>query len=284
MFVITPLMLYFIAFPDTFQAKGGFWQQYTRDYIGSGLVWSATGPLWFVEVLLGFSLILALLVETARHLPRKGPPRSEPDGEPSLLFFASVIVAVAAATFIIRLFRPIGTRFANFQVCFFASYIALFLLGVRSAKKRWFARAAAAGNRIWFAAALGIGIPAWIAIILLGGLLDGNIAKLLGGWTLQSAFYSLWEAFVALSMCIGLCALFANQRRRRETVSFFFSRNSFSVFVFHPVFMLALTRYFAAWKLAPLPKALFLGLTTYGLSLLFAEFVVRKIPVIKNLL
>jgi len=304
MFVINPLMMYFIAYAKELRGTGTFAEFYLGKYIASGMVWGETGPLWFVEALLIFCLVYALVlrlrslaaaavqagasvntVSTAdagafaaigsSPVSRMASPAK---ARPSVVTLSALILVTSAAAFAIRMFFPIGTNVLNLQFCFFAAYVVLFVLGIRGATQGWFASLTSGTNSRWLAAVLCVGIPAWAAIMIFGGALSGNIASINGGLRWQSAAYALWESFTAIGVSVGLSAVFANRRKERRALSLFFSRNSFSVYVFHPVFLIGLTKLLGAWLVPPLLKALLVGLSAFALSMAFAELVVRRIP------
>jgi surface polysaccharide O-acyltransferase-like enzyme len=282
MFVINPLMLYYVAFPGKLQAEGGFLDLYIGHYLGEGMVWSATGPLWFAEALLGFSLILALVMRLRQALPgsaQGGLPSRQIPSVSSLLLIA---VAVALAAFAIRIVAPIGYEWMNLMLGFFSAYIALFALGVIGAKGGWFSLLTSGRNVRWLWAVFIIGLPCWFAIVIAGGVLSGNLSSFYGGVTWQSAAYCLWESFIAIGMSIGLTALFANRRKAPGGLSAFFSRNSFSVYVFHPVFLIAITRLFGGWAVAPLAKAAIVGTLAFTATVTFAELVIRRVPLVRK--
>ena len=193
-----------------------------------------------------------------------------------------LIFVTAIAAFAIRLVFPIGTDVLNLQFSFFATYIILFILGIRGSLQGWFVSLTSGKSSRWFAAVLCVGIPVWALIMIFGGALSGNISNINGGLRWQSAAYALWESFVAIGMSVGLTAVFANNRKEPGALSRFFSRNSFSVYVFHPVFLIGLTKLLGGWTVPPLLKALIVGLAAFALSLAFAELIVRRIPFVKK--
>lgn len=302
-FVINPAMMYFIAYARELQAKATFFQFYFG-YVAKGYFASGTGPLWFAETLLLFCLVYAAVSKIGGGAKLRGKSdlgegamfngNAARKDKPSTGALLLLIAAMALAAFLVRIPLPIGTDVLNLQICFFPSYIVLFVLGLRGFRGGWFAALTSGKNVKWFVLSVCAGIPVWGAIMVTGGALSGDLSKTFGGAHWQSAAYALWESFVAIGMSVGLTALFANRRAHRSRtadgstpespgeVSRFFSRNSFSVYVFHPIFLISLTKIFSFWALPPLAKAPVIGIFAYSLSMLFAEFVVRKIPSVKK--
>jgi hypothetical protein len=282
-FVITPLLYYFLVSPGIAREGCGFWELYRSRYIGSGMFLSGNGPLWFAETLLAFSLVFAFVRLVAGSFRSRAGESSVPRREPpSTRVFLAFALAVAVAAFLVRIRLPIGTSWLNLQFCFFASYVALFVLGVRASDGGWFAAIASRRYVRWWWAAFWIGVPVWLAIMAVGGPLHGDMESIGGGLRWQSAAYSLWESFVAVAMTLGLTAFLAGRRRQGGAISAFLSRNSFSVFFFHPAFLIGLTRLFADWTAHPVAKALIVGSLAYSATLVFAELVVRRIPGVRR--
>ena len=297
--VINPLMMYFLAYPEECRKAGGFFSLYVFRYLGSGMALGSTGPLWFAETLLAFSLAYAAvlkLVALVTKVPAGAAGASlarganAPKAPPSVPALLGLVALIAVTAFAVRIVFPIGFSWLNLQFCFFPSYIALFVLGVSALRGDWLSRIVGKRSVRWFWAALGIGIPGWMALMALGGALSGRLDGFWGGLTGQSAGYCLWESFVAVAMCIGLTALFANRKPRsgqekgsgQGALSAFFARNSFSVYVFHPVFLIGLTRLARAWSLVPLAKAAVVGTSAFIATILFAELVIRRVPFIRK--
>ena len=291
--VINPLMIYFLAYPVECRKAGGFFSLYVSRYLGSGMALGSTGPLWFAETLLVFSLAYAAAMRLLATLGKGHEGASGADGSkepPSIPALLGLISLIALAAFAVRVFYPIGFSWMNLQFCFFPSYIALFVLGIRALRGGWFSRIMGARSIRWFWAALGVGISGWMALMASGGALSGRLDAFWGGLTWQSAGYCLWESFTAVAMSLGLTALFANRKRAsgqgdgsgQGARSAFFARNSFSVYVFHPVFLIGLTRLARAWSLAPLAKATIVGTLAFSATILFAELVIRRVPFLRR--
>jgi len=284
-FVINPLMLYFLVASDSYRAMGSFPELYAGLYLGKGMFADGTGPLWFAEAMLAFSVALALAVAVknrfaaSRAPSAEGPATVKAPGTPALL---GLIALIGSCAFAIRIVLPMGTDFLNLQICYFAAYVILFAFGSLGSSRGWFASLTSGKNSRWLVAALCVGIPLWIVIGTVSGAQSGNIDALNGGGTWQSAAYAMWEAFMAVAMSIGLTAAFANRKTRGGALSGFLASNSFSVYVFHPPFLIALTALFRDWVVfAPL-KALTVGGLAYLATLSFSALFVRRIPWVKK--
>ena len=157
MFVIDPFIQYFIMNYGNIREHSNVLRFYL-DYLGSFRWIGSTGPLWFVEALLVFSLSYAAWRAVRRPAKTAGEP-------PRVMTVILIIVATGLGAFSIRLFQPIGTSVVNLQLCFFASYIALFLLGLHAGERRWLENFPEKQGLTWFTVVLGAGLVLWLAIV-----------------------------------------------------------------------------------------------------------------------
>lgn len=275
-FIINPLMIYFMVkreslylyeimnFPE-------FYSGMIRnlDFIG------ATGPLWFAEALLIFCAAYTVI---RRFYPVKAGFSQQ---MPSRKYFASVIFIISVLAFILRLMCPIGSAFFNLQIGFFASYIILFYLGIKSSEMKWFDFLGCTKNIFYLKAAVFAGIPAWGILMILGGALSGKI-PIEGGFYWQSAGYALWESFTAVTMTLGLTAFFAKYVNQKNRISGFISENSFGVYVFHAPVLTLLLILFSSVSMPMLLKHIAVFPAAYILSLGVSWFL-RRIPFIAEI-
>lgn len=122
-FLVWPLLEYSLFGP--FRHRG-FWSSYldTHPVLDNG-------PVWFIGVLLLFSVALA---EWRRRFP---PP--PPSGEPlSWRHLVGLSLAVGAATFVVRLVLPVDSNQPlNLKLWGWPEYLAMFGLGVAAARRGW---------------------------------------------------------------------------------------------------------------------------------------------------
>jgi peptidoglycan/LPS O-acetylase OafA/YrhL len=86
------------------------------EYLRSGQFVDATGPLWFVEALLIFSVVLALASRLAKPL---NPSIAERTLQLKAVHLLTLAVVLAVASFAVRTVQPIGKNIQNLQLCFF---------------------------------------------------------------------------------------------------------------------------------------------------------------------
>ena len=255
------------------------WSSYS-EYLAGWYFIEGSGPLWFALVLLVFSLLYALL---KRFIPSSTAAEVKDRPLPTKLGFLLLMLLIATGAFLIRIVLPIGTSIQNMQLCYFSSYIVLFIIGVVSKQNDWFSKLHYAAGRRWLISAIVLGFVGFAIVMILGGALDGDLAPFYGGLTWQSAAYALWESFVAVSMSIGLLAVCKEKLNFQNRLARTMTKNAFSVYVFHPPIIVALTLVFAPIGLLPILKFLIMAIVGIPCCFLVTNFTIQKLPFVKQL-
>jgi surface polysaccharide O-acyltransferase-like enzyme len=196
---------------------------------------SATGPMWFAAALFGFSLIYAL----KRLISRRSASDSNHLGLTSGVI-VSLILIIAVFAFLIRIVQPIGTSILNFQLCYFSSYIVLFIVGIIAYRNNWFAKISYRAGKRWIIGTIGLGFLVFFVLAAVATA-TGTTVAIDGGLTWQSAAYSVWESSVAVLMSFGLIAVFREKFNRQSKLVKTLSDNSFAVYMFHPMIIIPIT-------------------------------------------
>jgi hypothetical protein len=242
--------------------------------------------MWFAIALLIFSAAYV----AARHL-RPDPKEAEVDGNgggdgklPRHRDVIALVLVIAAAAFAIRLVQPIGTAVLNMQLSFFASYVALFAVGIAARRRRWLLRIPYPFGLAWLKAALVGGTAFWLALFLFGIGPEGDISMINGGLRWQSGAYALWEAFFCVGACLGIVVVFRERFNSGGRLARFMADNSFAVYFFHPVILILVTASFRGVALHPLAKFAVAAAVAVPLCFLASELVLRRIPVVRRVL
>jgi len=211
----------------------------------------APGPLWFVQVLLLFSMGYA----GWRWLrPARRPEDNEPLPSHRALLLAAMGTGTAA--FAMRLFVPVGQEYGHMQLGYFPSYIVLFVAGCIAAQHHWLARIDAAYARIWWRVTL-IALPI-LPIVALGyRALTGAGLQVLGGFTGGSLLYAMWEPFVAWGTLLALLWYFrtqVNPERLRHL-----GRRAYAIYCFHPPIVVGFSLALRTWAAPEALKFLAVG-------------------------
>jgi surface polysaccharide O-acyltransferase-like enzyme len=275
MFIIAPFINFIILRNDSIIT----WSYIKNSYFNylSSFTWiGSTGPLWFVEVLLVFCIIYALV----RHFY----PTRKSNNANFFIFrnMMCIIILTTIIAFLIRLWFPVGTGILNLQFGFFSSYIMLFILGIITGERKIFDSISAGENIKWVKAVLIIGVPLWSVIMIFGGPLEGKMF-IYGGMNWQSFAYALWESFVAIGFSVGLIAVFKKYIDIDNKFTKLLAENAFGLYVFHAPFLIVISLILKWWIISPLIKCVVLMLCTFTICFVFS-ILIRKIKLIRILL
>jgi glucan biosynthesis protein C len=256
MFVLGPVTEYYIS--HSWTAPYSFAHEWWH-HIADLEVLQENGPLWFLLALLIFSAVYA-----ARYARPRGQPAKAPPGNWTLLAFAMVM---AAGRFAIRAAFP-NANVLNMHLGDFAQYILLFSAGIVAARNDWLRTFPYERGIRWMMVVLPLGFVAWLFINR-----DGD-----------SAAFSLWESVTCVAISAGLIVLFREKANGQNAATQFLSRNAFSVYVFHPPFVILGAR--ALWDLAwpAIPKFVLLTVLATVTTFAASELVFRRIPGLRAIL
>lgn len=241
------------------------------------LSWDA-GPLWFVEVLLVFAVLYALVRRRGAHrLPDAGEARRDTVRASRPLRPLPIVactVALALATYLWRFVVPNGTYvpFVGLPTpSFMPQYATFFVLGVLAYRRSWAQSLSRVAGRVGFAVATGATL-AYLPVVTTVevGALDGH-----GTW--QSLVSAVWESAFAVGMVLGLTVFFRERLNRQGTTAAFLSRHAFAVYVIHAPVLVGLGFAFR-WLHAP-AAAKFAFVAALAVPLCWAvAYAVRSLP------
>ena len=207
------------------------------------------------------------------------PGRPLSDGMLALL--AGVI---SLAAFLIRLVQPLGTAVLNMQLGYFAQYIIYFIFGIMTYRRDWLHTIPLKLGVRWFAGAIVLGIPLWLGLLVGGGAFEKGLEPFMGGVNWTSAGYAIWESFFSVAVSVGTLTLFRDRVKLADKLSNFLSSNSFAVYMFHPPLLVTVSLLLRPWQGHPLLKVLVAGVVATGVTFLLAQFVLRRVPLLKRVL
>jgi surface polysaccharide O-acyltransferase-like enzyme len=272
--ILSPLLVYLVLRQT--QGVSLPWVDYLpgvkyEAFIGSG-------PLWFVETLLIFSLLYALWRFLTKSRPAASPATTPFPGNAAIALFAALL---AVAGFLIRLWRPIFWNFSplNLQFPFFAQYIALFVVGLIAYRRNWLLNLPARTGKVWLVVGIVTILLFW-PMVLAGNM---NIEPFLGGWQWQAFAFALWESFVCVGTCIGIIYLFRRRADHQGRLAQTLSRNAYGAYVIHGVVITVIALLVREMDVYPLLKWALVSAVSiplcFGLSAL-----IRKLPAVDRVL
>ncbi len=275
--VIHPFLIYWLMRHGVYDLSFRNWaaSYYTSFHPGRG-------PLWFVEALLLFSVVyvvwrLASLRTTARTV--------ENGKTPSGVSLAVLAVSLAIASFLVRLWKPVGWSYEplNFQFPYFPQYIVMFILGVQAYRRQWLTRLSTRLGRTSLIVAAVFIVILFPALVVLGGAMDGNVSPFAGGLHWQALALALWEQSLGVMLTAGLLVLFRERFNAHNRLSQAASANSFATYVLHTPVLIVLTLMVREVHLYPLLKFAVVAAFVVPACFLTAALI-RQIPGVQRVL
>jgi hypothetical protein len=263
------------GYPGSLGEYLGLHLQSTINYKALGV-----GPLWFVAVLLIFSLVYALWRLVFRT--PVAPPPSEGKA-PSNLAIAGFALVLGLLTFVVRIWIPVGEQFdlLGIQLAHFVQYIAMFIAGIVAYRRNWFSALTVAQAKVW----LGIFVLLLVLFPLLlvwAGALDGNADVAMGGVTPQSLAYSVWEQFMCMAMVVTLLVWFRTKFNRQGSLTRKMSAAAYATYIFHRPVITLLALALVSIRLDLALKFVLVAPLAVALSFLVG-YAVKQLPVARDI-
>jgi glucans biosynthesis protein C len=283
MLFVSPFKDYVVMDLDWITPKPEFLDYYWR-YLSSFEFVSSTGPLWFALALLIFSCIYACIRLILQLIAQKSQQAEKPRlKEIRTIHVILLILLISVGAFCIRLIQPIDTSILNMQLCYFSQYIILFTVGIYAYRNNWFSSIPYQFGQKWFLTAMLGGIIPWTIIMVGGGALEG-LYVYKGGMNWQSAAFALWESYISVSMAVGLITLFREKLNRQNKLFKTLSDNAFSVYLFHTPIIIYISLLLKEVTLPPLLKCLLLIVICIPVCFTISHFMIKRIPILNNVL
>ncbi len=205
------------------------------------------GVMWFVESLLLMDL---LFVVWAKGLARIDLTARPGGGFPRGRARAAFAAAIGVASFLVRLVMPVGTSFAGLNICYFPSYIAMFVAGIVAWRMRWLdAIPDGAGRAARRAAVAGLLLLPTL-VVAARALTHAPTAYFIGGPHWESLCEAVWEQLMLVSVSVAL--LHWGQRRLNRTSRRWqgWAAASYTAYMIQPVVIVSLSLLFqhVAWS------------------------------------
>ncbi len=197
----------------------------------------------------------------------------------NIIFF---VIIISTTIFLIRIKYPMLTFILSLPVDVLLKYICLYLLGAIAFRNQWLDNLSTKLFKlnVKILIILFVMVP---IVILLGGVMNGNLGKFLVGATWQNCFYSFWETYLGVVLIIVLLYYFKNKMEYTNTIMNRMARSAYAVFIFH-AFVLILVGYFLSnFRIYMLLKFLILSILSVPVSFLISSYIV-KIPLVNKVL
>ena len=203
-------------------------------------------------------------------------------GNLAIVFFT---LALSTATFIVRIWLPVGWNFGplNFQFPFFPQYICMFILGIIAYRRNWLAQIPDAMGKLWLGAAVIFIVILFPALFVLGGAASGDISLFMGGFHWQCFGYAAWDQFTGVAMIITLLFLSHKFFNSQTEISKAMSASSYTAYIIHAPVTVLVAIAMRNISLYPLLKFALAVLIAIPLCFTLGNFI-RQLPLAKRIL
>ena len=277
--LIDPLVVYIAS-----GLQGSYWS-----FFGNYLLHEkgiANGPVWFIAVLLLFTITYAawrwLIRNRMQMTPRTGKL-------PSYRAIFSFIFTLGLVTFVVRIWWPAGWVFPllNVPVGYLPQYISLYILGLLAYRYNWFVELTPKMGRDWSLITLIVTLI-FICLVTLPMIQGTSSSKqtglpIAGGFQWLSFSYALWESFMVVGVCIGLIVLFRQRWNHQGKLAKNLAANVYAVYLIHPLVLVGFAYAFHFVALYPLLKFVISLIIVLPLCFLLSDLI-RRIPLVNRIL
>ncbi len=254
------------ALLEPYFPRGSYWAWFTdTDPILDN------GPMWFVGVLLVFSLALAAW----RSLRPPAPPADRPLRVRDLAWLA---LGVGALTFLVRLAFPADSNQPlNSHLWAWPEYVAMFGLGVAAARRGWLRPVPRSISRP-------AGIATLTVIVLLGAMvlstdpLGLTEEDWLGGWGLPALIAALLEGIISIAAPIWVLSFAQRRLNGTGPLRRAMARGSYAAFMLQGPVLVGLELAFRPAALPGDAKAFIVAVVGIAVSFALAWPLVTRTP------
>jgi fucose 4-O-acetylase-like acetyltransferase len=236
------------------------------------------GPLWFVESLLIFAFVYALI----RALRTAPSPPQRPRPFPSHLAIFNFVFAMAVVAFLVRLVFPVGRVVFGLELGEFPLYVAGYIVGVRAWRSGWFELIDRGRVRVWGGAAA-VAIVLGPLGILLGADPEAGLAPLFGGLSSLAFLYALWQTLLCLGISMALIWLFRERLAGTGPLPGGMARSAYAAYIIHPFFVVAFTELVVQFPSTPLVHFMLLCPLAI-ISTFVSAWFLRRLPLLRQIL
>jgi surface polysaccharide O-acyltransferase-like enzyme len=277
--IIDPFIIYTMRLNLT-GARGSFFEYLPKHFAMYDSL--GVGPMWFVLVLLIFTLLYVVWRYVTKLLPDMKLREGEAPGDLTIALFA---LALGVFTFIWRIWLPEGSyfRLLNFPTSSLPQYFSLFVAGIIAYRRNWLASLSDDRFRLWFWIATVLIFVMFLPLLVLGGALEGNTDPFLGGFHWQSLARSIWEQFLCMAVVIIFPIWFRRRFNRQGRVAKAMSSSAYAVYFIHAPVLVIMALLFRAVSLHPLIKFALIGPLSVGLCFMIGYYL-RKLPFVRRVL
>ncbi|MFW9847707.1 MAG: acyltransferase family protein [Candidatus Thorarchaeota archaeon] len=229
--------------------------------------------LWFILALLIFAGFYVLYKKIR-------PMYSLSSEKPFLrdrMILASILV-IASISFVVRIVSPVDTVYIlNFKFGHFTSYVFMFWIGILAYHRKWFDKLESSQAKRWIGIAVCVVIALPVFLILMVDLSAPDFTPFMGGLTLESLIFSIWESSALLSITIGTLYVFKTRLNRSNRILMNMGGSVYTAYIIHVIIIIGFQILLLPIVMPAFFKALIVAVVS--IPLIFSlSAVIRKIP------
>ena len=260
-----------------------FWEFASRTFITG----ADEGPTWFIFALLLFLIGYTIWrLVTRRTLPEKLTwiRNIKVPGKTKILLFGLVI---GVLMFLVGLKSKVGETINvfgifNLMTIFFVQYILFFIAGMLAYRNDWLNQFNGKDLRFWVW--LTIGLFLTLPVVFGAGIISGgSVDAFAGGFYWQSAAFMLWVGLFSVSISMMLIISLRDRKKPQSRVMAFAGRNSYGVYLIHPIILVPISVVLRDVTIPPLLKFVIVLPVVVILCFLVADGL-RRLPGVKAIL
>jgi hypothetical protein len=206
---------------------------------------------------------------------------------PSYLAIGLFILALALASYLVRIVVPLGKSVLNFPtLAYLPQYLSFFVIGTIASRHNWFRTLPGSMGVVGFVTALVVTLILFpVAYISLLMAVEDGAQQLppFGYGTWQSAVYALWDSIFAVGMVLAVIPLFRRFFNGQGKFGRFLSQQSYAVYIIHIPIIVYLAVALRGIKLGAFLKFGVMAVIVVSTCFVVA-YVIRKIPGVSRIL
>jgi peptidoglycan/LPS O-acetylase OafA/YrhL len=242
----------------------GFWPTFAALWHRKEFI---SGPLWFAEALLAYSLCYVLWRRIAGPQPgASAATMRAPSSVPSWRAWFLGALTVGASALALRQAFPIGKSLYGY----WAMYIFLFAVGIRAKPRDWLAQLTWKNVRPW----LILACITW-PILPLAWMFAGSHANFNTGFSWAAFLYAFWEPFVAWGLIAAWLLMFREHMNRPSAIWEWLGHRAYAVYCIHPPVLVGISLALRGWTAPALVKFGVVGALACMTTWLLADPFVR---------
>ncbi|CAM2006859.1 acyltransferase family protein [Acanthopleuribacter pedis] len=254
------------------QTEQSFVTWFVTDYVlGANM---EVGHLWFLVHLLFYSLAYAAWRRW------RGSATTAGTAAPTTGQLVAYGLALTVVTYLVRIGFPIDrwiwiAGVFPSEVAHLPQYLSLFFIGITAGRNRWFETISARFGLQLFGIAIALVAFVYLYLLVIRNYVSFGFET--GGPSWGSFRYSLLEAAICISMCLGLPVFFREALNRQNDFLKQLAAGAYTVYIIHFLILVTIQGLLLRFALSPTTKFAVATLTATALCFLCAHLL-RKVP------